>query len=111
MNMPTKGAVMASVPQIGLEEVKEVVTLILKKGQEELHNKTQEQLEEYWFFSYNFAASKESNLYEFGKMLDLYRRSCREWEEQRNGSCCVVERVRDTYLMPKIKQFIKDLES
>jgi hypothetical protein len=39
-------------------------------------------------------------------MLNLYQNKCRRWEEMHNGSSCVVERVRDTYVMPKIREWL-----
>ena len=50
--------------------------------------------------------SKEWNLYKFSDALEMYKSRCRRWEEHHNGSSCVVERVRDKYLMPKIKDFL-----
>lgn len=35
----------------------------------------------------------------------MYARSCQRWEEIHNGYVCVVERVRDKYIIPKIKEF------
>jgi len=92
------------------KDIDAVLGGVLKKGEEELKNLKQEDLDKFWYFRYNKEASKEQNLYEFHGMLDLYRRQCRRWEEIHRGSCCVVERVRDTYLWPKIKQFLLDLE-
>jgi hypothetical protein len=40
-------------------------------------------------------------------MLNLYAGRCRRWEEMHHGSMSVVERVRDAYMMPKIKEFIE----
>jgi hypothetical protein len=65
------------------------------------------ELERYWFFKYDPAASLEWNCYQFHKMLDLYSNKCRRWEESHNGSCCVVERVRDKYIMPKIREWLE----
>lgn len=67
--------------------------------------RTQDQLEEYWFFKWDESKPLDWNIYQFTDLLELYRRQCRRWEEYHNGSCCVVERVRDQYLMPKIKAF------
>ena len=83
---------------------------IVERGKEELRQKTQAELETYWFFVYDNDRSKDQNLYEFQSMLDLYQRQCREWETMHHGPSCVVERVRDNYLMPKIKQFLEELE-
>jgi len=67
------------------------------------------ELERFWYFSYNSDRSEAVNLYEFTQMLELYRNKCRRWEEQHNGISCVVERVRDQYLWPKLQQFLADL--
>lgn len=63
------------------------------------------ELERFWFFKYDPDRSVEWNMYQFNDMLNLYKRKCREWEETHNGISCVVERVRDRYLMPKIEEF------
>lgn len=73
--------------------------------QKQIISKTQEELEEYWFFKWNKDRSVEWNIYNFFELLDLYKKHCRWWEEHHNGVFCVVERVRDTYLIPKIKEF------
>ena len=62
-----------------------------------------------WYFKWDEARSVTSNLYNFFNMLDLHRNRCRRWEEHHNGGCCVVERVRDKYLVPRIKELEADL--
>ena len=88
------------------KEMEEIFTGILSQAREELKTMTQAELERFWFFTYDDAKSYEYNLYLFQDYLDIYRRKCRQWEELHNGSMCVVERVRDTYLMPKIREFV-----
>ena len=88
------------------EDIAAVFQGILGRAQDELKTMTQAELERFWFFTYDNAKSYEYNLYLFQDYLDLYRRKCRQWEEMHNGSMCVVERVRDTYLMPKIREFV-----
>jgi len=83
----------------------EVFDSILTRSQDELRSMPQEDLEKFWFFRYDTACTLEWNLYQFTEMLRLYSRRCRQWEEMHNGHVCVVERVRDTYLMPKIREF------
>jgi len=83
---------------------------ILKNADKELYTSTQEKLENYWFFKFDVHKSIESNLYEFTQMIELYRYNCRRWEEYHNGHVEVVERVRDKYLIPKIKEFIKSTD-
>jgi hypothetical protein len=77
---------------------------------DELQRCSSQQLDEnYWFFKFNPEKDLTITFYEFFDALSLYRDLCRRWEEAHNGSMCVVERVRDKYLMPKIHQFLKDL--
>ena len=95
--------------EITKEDIKDVVVKLDQKFSQELFARTQDQLEEYWHFKYDFGMSIEKNIYAFWKLLNLYQVFCRRWEEHHNGTCCVVERVRDTYLMPKINQFALDL--
>lgn len=68
---------------------------------------TQEDLESRWHFRYDPESSLTWNMYLFHDYLSLYAGSCRRWEEKHNGHCCVVERVRDKYIIPKIKEFEK----
>lgn len=89
----------------------EVMTAIVENSQKELQGKTQEELEEYWHFRFDPQLSPEQNLYEFTDLIGLYSHHVERWEEHHHGSCCVVERVRDKYLMPKIRQFVADLRS
>ena len=94
------------------EEIGNVAKGILKQTKEELMSKSKEQLEEYWFFDFNEGLDDiEWFSYKFYKALDLYGSFCREWEEEKNGSVCVVERARKNYLMPKIKKYLGKIES
>lgn len=68
-------------------------------------------LELSWFFKYDISKSEEWNTYHFYSMLKLYESRCRRWEELHNGTFCVVERVRDKYLIPKITEFLKELQN
>jgi len=68
-------------------------------------------LEDRWHFKFNPALSLERTLYEFHGMLTLYAGSCRRWEEMHNGRSCVVERVRDKYIMPKIREFAAQIRT
>lgn len=84
---------------------------VLRRAHEELQAMKQEDLEQFWFFQEDATWRPEWRAYEFFKCLEMYRSKCRRWEEIHNPDlCCVVERVRDTYLMPKIKEFLKDVK-
>ena len=93
------------------KELGGVLTSLSKRLDDELFAKTKEQLEENWFFKFDATTNASQNVYNFHKMLDLYGGSCRRWEEHHNGTCCVVERVRDQYLWPKISRFVLDLQN
>ena len=96
--------------EVTTEALDALFTGMLQRAQDELVAISDPaELERFWFFRYNTERSAAANLYEFNEMLDLYRRKCRRWEEIHNGSSCVVERVRDQYLMPKIKEFLQNL--
>ena len=95
--------------KITSDDLAEAFCGILTRADAELFACTQEQLERYWLFKWKPNQSKAWNFYEFHELLDLYRRKCRQWEEYYNGHVCVVERVRDKYLLPKIEAFIQQL--
>jgi len=89
------------------EDIEAVFTNILTQARDELKTLAQDDLAKFWFFKYDDTKSEHWNLYQFNGMLDLYSRKCRQWEEMHHGNMSVVERVRDAYLMPKIKEFLK----
>ncbi len=92
------------------KDIETVITSLAVKVDGDLQSKTEAELEEYWFFQWDDSLSIEWNLYQFHDLLDLYKRQCQRWEEYHNGMCCVVERVRDKYLMPKICAFIEQMK-
>ena len=88
------------------KQLGDALVSLAAKFDEELFAKKETELDAaYWHFKWDASKSLEANLYNFTRMLDLYRLFCRRWEEHHGGHCCVVERVRDKYLMPKIKAF------
>ncbi len=97
--------------KITKEDIKDTINALAQSFDDELANQSQEDLEKYWHFKWDADASDETNLYNFHDMLDLYSKHCRRWAVRQRGSCCVVEWVRDTYLMPKIQEFLELLSS
>lgn len=89
-------------------DIKEVITSLADNFDKELFEKSKEDLEGYWFFEYNKDISLESNMYEFYDLLKLYESHCSRWEEHHNGYTCIVSRVRDNYIMPKMRKFIEE---
>lgn len=93
------------------ETLKQVITSLDDVFDKELFAVPANKLEEnYYHFKWDPMETAEWNTYKFHDLLKLYGSFCRRWEEHHNGSCCVVERVRDKYLMPKIRDFISDLK-
>lgn len=93
------------------EALSAVLDGVISRSNAELRQMDQAGLEAYWHFRWDDQASMEVNIYRFHTGLGLYASFCRRWEEHHNGSLCVVERVRDTYLMPKIRQFAEKLRT
>jgi len=91
------------VGKVTQEQIGECITGLIDSFDKELYEKTQGELEGNWFFEYDQTLPLEKTLYVFYDRLRLYASFCRRWEEHHNGNCCVVERVRDTYIMPKIR--------
>lgn len=89
------------------EDLKKTIVALDAAFQEDLFACEEEDLENYWHFEYNNDRSLVHNLYTFYDRLKLYEGFCRRWEEHTNGSCCVVERVRDKYIISKIADFIE----
>ena len=87
------------------KDIGDALTGMIQRFDDELYALTDEELRERWYFKFEPERSLERNIYNFHGTLTIYGRSCRRWEEKHNGSCCVVERVRDKYLMPKIREF------
>lgn len=92
------------------ETLDEVLTELANGCDDELFACKQEELEGYWHFKWDESRSAEWNVYEFHEMLQLYGNFCRRWEDHHHGYICIVERVRDKYLMPKIKELIEKLK-
>lgn len=91
--------------------LKEVVTGIAQMVDVELFSTPQEGLEErYYHFRWDENKSVEWNAYLFNDLLSLYSRRVSRWEEFHNGPVCVVERVRDRYLMPKVREFLLEVD-
>lgn len=93
------------------EDIGQVLTSIASRFDEELLSTPECELEKNWHFKWDETASIEWNTYKFSDMLEMFKRTCRRWEEHHNGSGCVVERVRDKYLMPKIRGFLAELQA
>lgn len=90
-------------------EIGNALTGMMHMFDDEYARMSQADLESRWHFRFDPSRSLEANIYHFQDMLRLYGGSCRRWEEKHNGSSCVVERVRDTYLMPKICKFAEEV--
>jgi hypothetical protein len=91
------------------DSIKNVFNSIIAVADTELYAKKESELEQNWFWRWDQTRGVEWNTYSFSDMLEMYKRTCERWEEKHNGSCCVVERVRDKYVMPKVREFLAEL--
>lgn len=93
------------------EAIGDVLVAIGRRTREELLAVSEEALHARWAFVWDPRATAEWNLYQFHGALERYRRDCRTWEEHHNGNCCVVERVRDKYLLPRFRDMLATLRA
>ena len=91
------------------DAIRETITTLANSLEHELYALSEEELYAQWYFKWDDNASLTWNIYQFNDILGLHKSRCRRWEEHHNGSCCVVERVRDKYLMPRIRDFEREL--
>ena len=96
--------------QITEADIGKALTGLLRRVEAEYQTMTEADLASRWYFRFEEDKPIAWNMYQFHGCLTLYGGSCRRWEELHNGSACVVERVRDKYLMPKIKEFAQTIE-
>lgn len=87
----------------------DVLLSMARSFQSELLALSEDELRAKWCFRWEADAAVDWNLYQFSDRLESYKRQCREWETHHHGSTCVVERVRDKYLMPQIRAFMVEM--
>lgn len=92
-----------------MNELANTLAGMAARAQDELLAKSPDELADEWFWVWDPSRSVEWNTYEFTKVLELHKKRWRRWEEHHHGVCCVVERVRDTYVMPRIREFLAAL--
>jgi len=102
---------MSDEKEVTEKEIGAVIAALSNAFDDDLYSKNASELEQYWHFVWDDKSSLEVNAYHFHDLLKLYGSFCRRWEEKHNGSMCVVERVRDKYLMPKIRELVRQLTS
>lgn len=88
------------------DTIKNVITAIVDNNNREWYTKTASELDDYWHFKWDDTKSLQHHLYQFFHLLELYRHNCEQWEVFHNGHICMVERVRDKYILPKIDELI-----
>lgn len=89
------------------QDVAGAVNDILRRARDETRALSKEELQRKWYYRHDPTHSPERQLYEFTECLELYKTICRDWETFHNGHISVVERVRDQYLRPKIREFLE----
>ncbi|HWR77916.1 MAG TPA: hypothetical protein VN283_12010 [Thiobacillus sp.] len=91
------------------EQIGEVLTSIVARADSELIALDEAGLAAQWYWRWEEGRSIEWNTYKFSDALEMHKRRCRRWEEHHNGNACVVERVRDKYVMPRVREFLEAL--
>lgn len=89
------------------EQISDVIEALAEKFKHGLINLSADEIAAEWYWRWDETKDIAWNLYKFSDILELHKRRWRQWEEHHNGSCCVVERVRDKYVMPKIGEFLR----
>lgn len=91
------------------EKIGEVLNNIASSFEVKLQTMSAEEIANDWSWQWDEKKNVEWNTYKFSDMLELHKRRWRRWEEHHNGSVCVVERVRDKYVMPRVRDFLTAL--
>lgn len=80
----------------------------IEQEDKELFSKTKKELKDMWYFSFeNNNHDSEIMLNDFYDNLKLYESKCFKWEIHHNGAVDIVRRIRDMYILPKIRMFLK----
>ena len=93
------------------EDIAQLLNHIVTSDDRELMSMGEDEIAEEWFWKWDENRDAQWNAYQFNCTLDMHKRRWRRWEEMHNGSCCVVERVRDKYVMPRVKEFLAALDA
>ena len=93
------------------EQIGEILAAIITSSDKELIELSEVELSGKWYWRWDESCSIGWNTYKFSDELEAHKRRCRRWEEKHNDSCCVVERVRDKYLMPRVREFVAEFSS
>ncbi len=88
-----------------VDDIGVAITGMIRAFDAEYKTMTEADLNARFHFKFDPSLPIDRTMYLFYDRLALYAGSCRRWEEMHNGSFCVVERVRDKYIMPKICEF------
>ena len=94
---------------VNKEHIEEVLTALSERSNSELLALSAYEIATEWNWSWDDGRSIEWNTYLFSDILEMHKRRWRRWEEHHNGPCGVVERVRDYYVMPRIREFLDNL--
>lgn len=103
----------ASAKQMNItkDDIAEVITSMAESFDAELLAKSADEIASEWYWKWDDRRGADWNTYKFSDILELHKRRWRRWEEHHNGSCCVVERVRDKYVMPRVREFLAELRA
>ena len=92
------------------EKIGEVLNNIVSSSESKLRAMSAEEIAAEWWWQWDKKRGVEWNTYAFCKVLEMHKERWRRWKEMHNGSCCVVERVRDKYVIPRVREFLAALD-
>ena len=84
----------------------EILPRLIDAMDAQLLTMTPEEIQAHWVWSWQEEASLWWNIYHFADTLELYKEQWRKWEEHHNGYICVVERVAEKYVKPRVDDFV-----
>lgn len=91
------------------EDIGKVITALANSFDAELFAMSADEIAAEWYWGWDDGCSAEWNTYQFSDILELHKGRWRRWEEHHNGPACVVERVRDKYVLPRVREFLGEL--
>lgn len=91
------------------EQIGGMLTEIASRADSEMMNLEDAELSAQWYWRWEDGRSIEWNTYKFSDALEAHKWRCSRWEARHNGGCFVVERVREKYVMPRVREFLAAL--
>jgi hypothetical protein len=96
---------------VNVREIEKAMKGFVEKSEADLLAMSADEIANEWWWTWLEWRTIEWNTYSFSSTLESHKRRWRKWEEHHHGSCCVVKRVRNKYVMPRIREFLAALDA